>query len=97
MDIECDTPLIDLNPRLTHFLKAIESRFKPSDGQFRSFDVTGISFWTEDVTKLGAPAILKFERKFQSPFSANHYFSQAPLETRAHVDLLKDFERLLKS
>jgi hypothetical protein len=97
MDVECETPLTNLNPRLIEFLKSIESRVKPSDGKFRPFDVAGLSFWTEDATKLGAPAVFKFERKFQAPFSANHYFSQAPIETREHLDLLNEFEHLLKS
>ena len=97
MDVECDTPLVKLNPKLTKFLKSIESRVKPVDGNSRQFDVGGLSFWTEDITKSGAPAVVKFERKWQAPFSANHYFSQAPLETREHIDLLNELELLLKS
>jgi hypothetical protein len=97
MDVECDVSLVRINPRLMHFVKSLESRVKSADGKFRSFELGGISFWTEDVTKLGAPAIMKFERKYVSPFSANHYFSQAPLETDDHIDLLNELELLLKS
>jgi hypothetical protein len=97
MDVESDTPLVKLNPKLTKFLKSIESRVKPVDGNFRQFDVGALHFWTEDITKSGAPAIFKFERKWQAPFSANHYFSQAPLETREHLELLNELELLLKS
>jgi hypothetical protein len=97
IDVECDTPLININPRLTEFLKSIESRVKPADGKFRKFDVGGLSFWTEDITKLGAPAMVKFERKYQAAFSANHYFSQAPLQTREHLELLGELELLLKA
>jgi hypothetical protein len=97
MDVECETPLVKLNPKLTKLLQSIESRVKPVDGKPRQFDVAGLHFWTEDITKFGAPAILKFERKWQAPFSANHYFSQAPLETREHIELLNELELLLKA
>jgi hypothetical protein len=96
IDFECDIPLVKLNPKLTPFLKSIESRFKPADGVFRRFDVGALNFWTEDVTKPGAPVIVKFERKWQAPFATNHYFSQAPLETREHIELLNELELLLK-
>jgi hypothetical protein len=96
MDVECETPLVKLNLRLPKFLKFIESRVKPADGNPRQFDVGGLDFWTEDVNKPGAPVMVKFERKWQAPFSANHYFSQAPLETREHIELLNELELLLK-
>jgi len=97
LDVECDVSLMNLNPKLAGLLKFLESKVKPSDGKRRRFDVGGLSFWTEDVTQLGAPAVVKFERKFKTAFSDNHYFSQAPLQTRAHIDMLGELEALLKA
>lgn len=97
MDVECVTPLIKVNPKLTTFLHAIESRVKSADGIVRQYDVCGLGFWTEDITKPGAPAPIKFERKFNAPWSANHYFSQAPLETAVHLELLNELEALIKA
>jgi len=39
---------------------------------------------------------VKIERKISAPFSANHYYSQAPLPTAAHMELLNEFEAILK-
>jgi hypothetical protein len=97
IDFECDTPMTRLNPKLDLFIKRIESLAKPADTKFRHFDVGGLNLWTEDVNDPGAPSIVKFERKISTPFSANHYFSQAPCETEAHKQLLSEFEQLLKS
>jgi len=97
IDFECDTSMNRLNPKLDLFIKQIESLARPADEKTRRFDVGGLSFWTEDVNNPGAPAIVKFERKISTPFSANHYFSQAPVETEVHKRLLNEFELLLKS
>lgn len=96
LDVECTTPLIQVNPKLATFLQSIESRVKNSDGKVRRYEVGGLSFWTEDITKPGAPTPIEFQRKFNAPWSANHYFSQAPLETAAHLELLNELEAFLK-
>jgi hypothetical protein len=97
IDVESDISLSIVNPKLTRVLKFLETNVKPADGRSRQFEVGALNFWTEDVSTLGAPAIVKFERKFKAPFSANHYFAQAPLQTRAHLELLGELETLLKS
>jgi hypothetical protein len=97
IDFECDISLSIVNPKLSRFLKFLETNVKPADGQPRQFEVGGLSFWTEDVSTLGAPAIVKFERKFKTAFSDHHYFSQAPLQTRVHMEMLNELEALLKS
>ena len=96
MDVECETPLVQLNPKLKTLLKYIESHVQTADGKTPQYDVGGLSFWTEDVTKPLAPAIIKFERKYNASFSANHYFSQAPMRTEEHLAFLNELEILLK-
>jgi hypothetical protein len=95
IDYESDAPLTDLNPKLAKIISFLDSRVKPPDGKPRKFDVGGLHFWTEDISKPGAPAAVKFERKIDAPFSDNHYFSQTPLQTQDHKDLLVELERLL--
>jgi hypothetical protein len=97
MDVECNMPLVNVSPKLAKFIQSIEARVKPTGGSSAKFDVGSINFWTEDATKPGAPGIVKFERKYLAPFSANHYFAQAPLRTSEHMELLDELERLLKS
>lgn len=96
MDVECVTPLVQLSPKITDFVQCINSRVQKLGAAFPRYEFTGLAFWTEDVTKPGALAPIKFERKFNAPFSANHYFAQAPLETKSHVDLLNDLEAVMK-
>jgi hypothetical protein len=97
IDFECDTPLSKVNSQLDQFSKRIAGLARPADRKFRNIEPCALNFWTEDVNVTGAPAIVKFERKIGAPFSANHYFSQAPTETETHKQLLNEFEHLLKS
>jgi hypothetical protein len=97
IDFESDVPLLAVNPQFAGFIESIEDRYRPPDGKARHFDFAGISFWTEDANLPLAPAILKIERKIGSPFSSNHYFSQTPLETQKHIELLNELEQLLST
>jgi hypothetical protein len=95
IDFHCEASMSHLDPSLDQFAKRIESLVKPADGRVRHFELSALNFWTEDVNVPGAPPIVKFERKISAPFSANHYFSQAPIETDDHKQLLIEFELLL--
>ena len=97
IDFQCETSMSRLDPRLDQFSRRIESLVKPADGRARHFELAALNFWTEDVNVPGAPPIVKFERKISAAFAANHYFSQAPVETDAHKQLLLEFELLLQS
>ena len=97
IDFESEVSLVTLNPRLSQLLKSLEKYYKPSDGKQRQFDVTSLGCWTEDAAQGSAPAQFKFERKIGPPFSSNHYWSQAPLETQSHIQLLNEFEQILKT
>jgi len=96
IDCECDTPMSALNPHLPEIAGFLDRNVRSADDKTRHFNVSGLSLWTEDNTKPLAPAAFKYERKIGAPFSANHYFSQAPLETQAHIELLNRIERVLR-
>jgi hypothetical protein len=93
VDFHSEVSLTNLNRRLEAFTANLEN-FVKSAG--RHYDVGSIQFWTEDIGKPGSLAPVRIERKISAPFSANHYYSQAPLPTEAHVDLLNEFEAILK-
>jgi len=97
VEVECDTPLTALNPKLSAFLHEIERRVKTIDGKPRQFDVGAIQCFTEDVNQMMAPAVFRFERKWGSPFASNQYFTQSALETGEHIELLNKLEQLLRS
>jgi hypothetical protein len=96
IDVETDAPLANLNPRMVEVLELVDARYRASHEIRQEFSFSGISVWTEDIGKPGAPVPFKFERKIQTPFSANHYFSQAPLKTKDHSELLDKLEEILK-
>jgi hypothetical protein len=92
IDFRMEVPLVNLNPRLNSLLKLIEGRVSTKI----PLDVASIQFWTEDFGKPSTPAAIRIERKISASFSANHYFSQAPLTTKDHIALLNEFEALLR-
>ena len=93
IDFQSDVPLTNLNRRLEAFADNLEAFEKNKD---RHYELGSIQFWTEDIGKPGSPAPVKIERKI-SAFSSNHYFSQAPLPTSAHMEFLSEFEAILKA
>jgi hypothetical protein len=96
IDFESDASLGAINPRMTEFLKIFSTGYKPLDNKQRVFEVASLGVWTEDVNQTAAPAIFRYERKIGPPFSAHHYFSQAPFETHIHIDAINRIEQLLK-
>jgi hypothetical protein len=94
LDFQSDVPLTNLDRRLEPFAAALDAF---STDKTQHYEVGSIQFWTENVGKAGASAPVKIERKISAPFSANHYFSQAPFSTAVHVELLNEFEAILKA
>jgi len=94
---ESDVSLTQISPLFLHFLKLLDKRYKPVDEKPRHFETAGVSFWTEDVSQPLAPAAFKVERKIGAPFSDNQYFSQAPLETHLHIELLNSIEQSVQT
>ncbi len=93
INFQSEVSLTNLNRRLEAFAENLENLAKSAG---RHYEVGSIQFWTEDVGKPGSLAPVTIERKLSVPFSANHYYSQAPLQTTAHIDLLNEFEVILK-
>ena len=93
IDFQSEMSLINLNRRLEAFAENLENLAKSAG---KHYEVGSIQLWTEDIGKPGSSAPVKIERKISAPFSANHYFSQAPLPTKAHMELLNEFEAILK-
>jgi hypothetical protein len=96
LGVECDAPLLVLNPRLESIARLIEKNLVTMDNKPREIEFSGITFFSEDVGQNKAPALFRVERKVSQPFSTNRYFAQAPLETDAHIAVLEELEGLLK-
>jgi hypothetical protein len=89
--VRLDQPLSNLNPRLTEFANKLSSHF-PSIGPFST---GGISFWTDSTFSVTKTAPFSIERRINTPFNENKYFSKAPWPTEQHLAMLKEFESLL--
>jgi len=95
MRVQFDAPLISINPKLERANRFIESHMNSLDGEQRRFEMTGIEFFSEDISKPKAPIAFKLERKYGAPFAANEYFTRAPLQTDYHIKLLEDLESII--
>jgi hypothetical protein len=95
LQVECEVTLQAVNPQLERITRFIESRIVTMDGKPRQFQLGALNFWSEDITKNFAPSAFKFERKHGSPFTENKYYSEAPLQTQEHIELLEELEKML--
>lgn len=88
--VRCSKPLASLNPKLEEFSKRISSEI----GGATIFGFAGIEFWP-DQTQVLKPAPFSFQKRTGDAFSDNRYWSQAPLPTDKHLELLDELETLL--
>jgi hypothetical protein len=88
IDFQSDMSLTAVNPSFPHFAKTFDGF-----DERRKYEVGSIQFWTEEFGKAGTVAAVRIERKIGAPFSSNHYFSQAPVPTAVHLELIGEFEK----
>jgi hypothetical protein len=60
------------------------------------FELSGLMF-SADITVPTKPVAFRLERAEETAFEANRYYSIAPLETDAHLELLENLEAFLSS
>ena len=94
--VKTDKHLNTLNPKLEQFGKHLTSMIKGHNHHPIEFETTGISFWTNPTITL-PPGPFRFERGIDTPFGENRYFSIAPLQTDAHLELLDELEKILSN
>lgn len=89
--------LAALNPTLSalsdRISRAVSEIFR---NDFR-YEPTGITAHYDLSLKQIPVAAFTIQRRLQTPFSENKYFSEAPLPTDVHLELLKEFEANLIS
>jgi len=95
LTFESEMKMATLNPVIGRIAETISSKLRGTMGQPVTYEPTGV-LWNLDqsISKL-APGLFTVERRVDVPFSQNKYFSNAPLPTQDHIDLLKDFENAL--
>jgi hypothetical protein len=88
--VKSDIALESLNPVLGEFAGKI-SNASPGSAPF---SIGGLSFWS-DADGGGKHKIVRFERQGGRAFSESRYFSDAPFQTKIHVALLEELERMV--
>jgi len=91
-----NVPLIRINPKLEHIAGRIsESVSKRAEFEFHySFGGLVLDYDTTNIKRSASPFTL--ERRADTPHSENIYYSQAPLPTDEHLNLLEECEAALQ-
>lgn len=94
--VQTDKSLNSINPKLESFARRLTSLIVGHEYHPIAFETYGIWFWT-DQTITNPPPPFKLERPEGIPFAENRYYSVAPLQTEAHLEVLEELESILSS
>lgn len=83
-----------LDPRLNEFANRITSLVGNATGNQANFGLSAIEFWP-DQTQNYKPANFSLQKRTGDPLSGNRYWSQAPLPTDKHLQILEEFEAII--
>ena len=91
-----DMNLFALNPVLPKIAGVLTQRTSADMKHPFTFEPTAVQFNVDTAQAKTPPAMFSIERRIDVPFAENTYFSQAPLRTAEHIELLKAFEAALR-
>jgi len=96
LTVTTDNDMMGLNPNFARFAALLSKKLSDvgSSSVNDGFKLSTIGFWPPDPRKSGAPAPFRFEMKAGTVPSDKRYYSQAPLTTEAHLEVLNEFEKL---
>ena len=83
---------MSLNPALMRLADRIARTVSQFGEQPVEFSTSGVIIGCDVWNMKLGPAPFTIERRVDTPFSANKYFSSAPLPTEDHIAFLKQFE-----
>lgn len=93
--VESEQSLQIINPKILRFSQSL-SEFVGKTGHVgASMELTGLTFANDPALPI-KPIPFRFERAEGVPFERNRYYSSAPLPTTRHIELLNEFEDILK-
>jgi hypothetical protein len=89
--VSTDVSLDSVNRKFKPIIKYLTDNVEDHD---KVFEVGGLSFWPDQTSKVN-PAPFRIERAVGVPFSEKRYYSEAPLPTDKHLELLDKLESIL--
>ncbi len=93
MDVRLDRAINLFNPKLETLANRISEL---RHGKSVAYEFSGVSFLPEPQAQ-ATVAAFSIERKINTEWPENKYFTRAPLQTDAHLQVLKEFEEALGS
>jgi hypothetical protein len=95
LTFESEMKMGRLNPVIGRIGETISSKLSATMGQPIVYEPTGVLLNLDQSLSKLTPGVFSIERRAEVPFTQNKYFSNAPLSTQDHIDILKDFENAL--
>jgi hypothetical protein len=91
---QSDVKMALLNPILQRIIDRLTESVSQDMNHPYAFDasiVVNAELWQAKIT----PGVFSIERRADTPFTENTYFSNAPLRTADHLEVLQEFESAL--
>jgi hypothetical protein len=87
-----DVPLLMTGP-IERLARNISAEMSKVLGQETVYEPTGFNIGHDPLLKKYSSAQFTIHRRAEVPFAENKYFSEAPLPTEVHLDLLAQYEK----
>jgi len=87
-----DAPLFLIHPVFSKIADVVSKEVNENFGQSLPYQATALGFSYDITTTRLGPAPFNIQRRENTPFADNKYFSVAPVRTKAHLKLLEMVE-----
>jgi hypothetical protein len=92
-----DVPLTDVSPPIQGMARKLTARIAENMGERLSYELTALVVDYDQLARKHPLGRFSIQRRENTPFSENKYFSEAPLPTDDHIALLEQFEADLRT
>jgi len=91
-----EVPILKASIATSNLAQGLHTAIGKVNGDTASWESTVFTLHSDPVPKKALYAPFTIQRRADVPFSENKYFSEAPLQTDAHIALLEQFEADVK-
>jgi hypothetical protein len=92
-----DVNLTEINPTIRTAARELTERICAITSERLSYELTALVIDYDQMARKHPLGRFSIQRRDNTPFSENKYFSEAPLQTDDHIALLERFETDLRS
>jgi|SRR5579863_9140528 len=95
--VSSDIPMLEINPVLRLISTVVTEQMEACLGRPLPYEPTGLTVGYDKLNTSFTPTAFTLERRDGLPFSDNKYYSNAPLKTQVHLQLLEAIEKAVSS